>query len=212
MLYKQKGNFQKIVRWLAGSWMTANMATVFGFCFIIFISACFYSGLSLPGARFVLLFIPVFLIFRMGMNALDGMLAREYGTASVTGEIWNEALDIIGDTVAYGSLYFVENGPKTAIFLFLILSWCAEFFGVLGKSLPNGVRRHEALLGGKPDRAIWMGLLSILLFIFPSFLRFSQFYIYGISVFVLVTIFLRIRKIITESKNQEYESYTWIGR
>ncbi len=28
MLHLQKGNFQKPVRWIGGSWMTANQATV----------------------------------------------------------------------------------------------------------------------------------------------------------------------------------------
>jgi phosphatidylglycerophosphate synthase len=47
------------------------------------------------------------------MNALDGMLAREYQTGSVAGELCNEALDVIGDTICYGVLLFVPLGRKT---------------------------------------------------------------------------------------------------
>jgi hypothetical protein len=46
MLYKQKGNFQKIVRWMAGKWMSANCATLFGILFILLTVASFYLSLN----------------------------------------------------------------------------------------------------------------------------------------------------------------------
>lgn len=212
MLYKQKGVFQKLCRWFAGSWMTANTATLLAFLAILVITGSFYLGLTYSRLHFLLLLVPFMLIFRMAMNALDGMLSREYGTATVAGELWNEALDIIGDTISYGSLYFVTDGPGTAIVIFILLSWCAEFFGVLGKGMPNGTRRHEALLGGKPDRAIWMGLLALILYIYPDFLAFSHYYIYGSCIFIGITIYMRIAKILSVSKGADYNSYTWIGK
>jgi len=192
--------------------MTANMATALGCVFIALTATGFYVGLSMERWRFLLLLVPVFLVMRMAMNALDGMLAREYKTGTVVGEIWNEALDIIGDTVCYGSLYFVENGPRLSLVVFLLLSWAAEFFGVLGKSMPNGVRRHETILGGKPDRAVWMGLMSIILFIRPVLISYSPVYLCAVSFFVLCTSLVRVRKTIIVAKGSEYKSYTWIGR
>ncbi|MGD9128404.1 MAG: CDP-alcohol phosphatidyltransferase family protein [Planctomycetia bacterium] len=212
MLYLEKGNFQKIVRWLGGRWMTANQATAFGIMFVLLTSASFYVGLSFEGWRWILLFTPVFLTLRMAMNALDGMLAREYNTGSVAGELFNEGLDVVGDTICYGSLFFVPGGPNLSLTLLLILAWMAEFFGVLGKGLPGGVRRHETFLGGKPDRAVWMSVLAVILFFFPKFLPNVHYYLLTMSFFVFMTSVLRIRKMLLVSRDQQYESYTWIGK
>jgi CDP-diacylglycerol--glycerol-3-phosphate 3-phosphatidyltransferase len=197
---------------MAGSWMTANMATAFGCVFVGLTAAGFYLGLSEPSLHFLLLCVPAFLVLRMGMNALDGMLAREYGTGTVAGEIWNEALDVLGDTVCYGVLYFVDGGPRLSLVVFLVTIWAAEFFGVLGKGMPNGTRRHETVLGGKPDRAVWMSGLALLLFFQPAMLSYASVYVLVVSAFVVLTSLIRIRKTILVAKGHEYESYTWIGR
>lgn len=212
MLYLQKGNFQKVVRWLAGSWMSANQATLFGIGFVLLTSLSFFIGLNNNNHRWFLLLIPVFLTFRMAMNALDGMLAREYGTGTVSGELFNEALDILGDTICYGSLFFIPNPPHLSLTLFLLLSWMAEYVGVMGKGFPGGVRRHETYLGGKPDRAVWMGGMSILLFFLPQFGKYIHFYLLGLSFFVFMTSVVRVRKILTEAEGKEYDSYTWVGK
>lgn len=212
MLYMQKGVFQKVVRWMGGRWMTANQATCFGIAFVLLTASAFYVGLTYTQWHWLLLLVPPFLIMRMAMNALDGLLAREYGTATVAGELFNEALDIIGDTVCYGSLFFVPDGPLLSLTLMLILSWMAEFFGVMGKGFPGGVRRHETFLGGKPDRAVWMSILALLLFFQPEFVDDIAYYLLTMSFFIFGTSVLRIRKILLVAKGEKYESYTWIGK
>jgi CDP-diacylglycerol---glycerol-3-phosphate 3-phosphatidyltransferase len=212
MLYLQKGVFQKCIRWLAGRWMTANQATCFGIVFVLLTAASLYLGLTYTACRWMLLLVPPFLLLRMAMNALDGLLAREYGTGTVAGELFNEGLDVVGDTICYGSLFFVPDGPQLSLTLLLILSWMAEFFGVLGKGLPGGIRRHETFLGGKPDRAVWISVLAVLLFVRPEFIQSVPYYLLVMSVFVFGTSVFRIRKILSLAKGQHYESYTWIGR
>jgi CDP-diacylglycerol--glycerol-3-phosphate 3-phosphatidyltransferase len=212
MLYKQKGNFQKVVRWIGGSWMTANQATLLGMVFVVLVSLSFYFGLSEDGPRWLLLFTPAFLVLRMAMNALDGMLAREYDTGSVVGELFNEGLDVIGDTLCYGVLLFIPRMPTLPVVLFLVLIWMAEYFGVLGKSFPGGVRRHETVLGGKPDRAVWMGIFALCVFFVPTFFQYAGVYLTVVSCFVFLTSFVRIRKMLQVAQGQKYESYTWIGR
>lgn len=212
MLYLQKGNFQKLVRWVGGSWMTANQATALGIACILLVSASFYLGLTFASCRWLLALTPVFLVLRMIMNTLDGMLAREYQTGSVAGELFNEGLDIVGDTVCYGVLLFVPGIPQLPLILFLLLTWMAEYFGVLGKSFPGGLRRHETFFGGKPDRAIWMGLMALLLFFFPRLTPYTGAYLLLASCFVFLTSVVRIRKILQAAAGKEYQSYTWIGR
>jgi CDP-diacylglycerol---glycerol-3-phosphate 3-phosphatidyltransferase len=212
VLYLAKGKFQKIVRWIGGSWMTANMATALGCVCIALTATCFYVGLSAQSLRFLLLCVPVFLVLRMAMNALDGLLAREQKTGTVAGEIWNEALDVLGDTLCYGALYFVDEGPRLSLVVFLLAIWAAEFFGVLGKGMPNGSRRHETVLGGKPDRAVWMSVLALMLFFWPDVLPYSYIYLGIVSFFVVLTGLIRVRKIIAVARGQKYESFTWIGK
>jgi len=109
-------------------------------------------------------------------------------------------------------LYFVDGVPKLSLFVYLLAIWAAEFFGVLGKSMPNGVRRHETFLGGKPDRAIWMGGLALLLFFWPGFLQYGSIYLGIVTAFVVLTSMIRIRKTIAAARGHDYASYTWIGR
>lgn len=212
MLYLQKGRFQRVVRWLGGSWMTPNMATVGAVLCIAAVSACFYLGLTWPNTRYVLLLIPIFLFLRLAMNTLDGLLARELNQGSVAGEIWNEALDVLGDTICYGSLFFVPDGPQASLVILLLAIWAAEFFGVLGKGMPGGVRRHESFLGGKPDRAVWMGLLALILYFAPGFMPYVPYYLAGVSALVILTALLRIHQTVKAAAGKPYTSFTWIRR
>jgi len=192
--------------------MTANQATVAGCVFIILTAAGFYLGLTCRRLHWLLLLVPLFLLLRMVMNTLDGMLSRERGNATVAGEIWNETLDIVGDTICYGSLFFVPGGPTISLFVFLILTWAAEFYGVLGKGMPNGIRRHETIGGGKPDRAVWMAVFAVIVFFYPPFFGYVDYYLIWVSSLVLLTCILRVKKTIESAKGAEYKSYTWIGR
>ena len=203
MLYLQKGRFQKVVRFMGGSWMNATQATVYGVIFIFLTAASFYLGLTYENWRWTLLLVPMFLFLRLAMNTLDGMLSREYGSATASGELWNEALDVFGDTICYGSLLLVTAVPYKPLVLFIVLLWAAEFFGVLGKSMPGGIRRHETIGGGKPDRAVWMGLAAVLLFFFPEFINYFSYYLLFVSLLVGLTIIIRIRKTIQAARGKE---------
>jgi CDP-diacylglycerol--glycerol-3-phosphate 3-phosphatidyltransferase len=212
MIYRVKGQFQKSVRWMAGSWMSPNMATLAGALCIGASAATLYLGLSLPEGRWLLLLTPLCLVLRMAMNALDGLLSREQGLATVSGEIWNEALDVVGDNICYGVLLFVPGGPRITVVALLLAIWAAEFFGVLGKGMPGGVRRHEAALGGKPDRAMWLGLLALILYFRPGFIAYAPYYLAGITGLVMLTALLRILATVRSSREKPYESYTVRGR
>lgn len=173
-----------------------------GIACILLSAASLYLGLSVANLRWTLCLVPVFLVLRMAMNALDGMLSREHGTATVAGEILNETLDVVGDTACYGVLLFVPDAPVLAATLLLVLIWMAEFFGVLGKGFPGGIRRHEAFLGGKPDRAIWISILALVLYFLPGFTAHIDLYLSAMCLFVLLTGLLRVGKILATAKGR----------
>ena len=55
-----------------------------------------------------LLIIPTWLFIRMALNAIDGMLARDYSLKSIEGAILNELGDVLSDTALYLPLFIVN--------------------------------------------------------------------------------------------------------
>ncbi len=51
--------------------------------------------------RWIFLTIPVWLLARMALNAIDGMLAREFHQKSVLGGYLNEMGDVVSDAALY---------------------------------------------------------------------------------------------------------------
>jgi CDP-diacylglycerol--glycerol-3-phosphate 3-phosphatidyltransferase len=212
MIYRWKARFQTAVRGLAGNWMTPDMALFSGGLATLAGGACLYAGLVFPTVRWLLLLVPPLLLLRMALNALDGMLARERGQATALGEVLNEGVDVVGDTLAYGVLYFVPEGPRLTVAVFLLCTWAAEFFGVLGKGLPGGARRYEAAFGGKPDRAFWMAVLALALWADPRLLAYAPHYLAAVSVLIGLTALLRACAGVREARGRAYDARTPIGR
>jgi CDP-diacylglycerol--glycerol-3-phosphate 3-phosphatidyltransferase len=211
MLYQFKAKFQTCVRGLSQSGLTANGATAGGWICVALFSACLYGGLAFAPWRWLLLLVPGLAIARLVMNALDGMLARAQGTATAAGELWNEASDIWGDTICYGVLFFVPEGPRLSLTLFLVATWSAEFFGVLGKGLPGGARRHESWGGGKPERAVGISLFALIAYFHPRAVAWLPGWLGCLALLAAGTSLARIRKALALAKGKPYQSYTAYG-
>ena len=211
MLYALKGRFQNFAQKWAHRGMTANHATFLGAAFVALTALSLFEGFKQEPKSLWLLFTPFFILVRLIMNALDGLLSRAHKTASASGEIMNEVSDVVGDTVSYGVLYFVFPLAHLEITLFLLAIWFCEFVGVLGKSLPGGRRRQEALCGGKPERALWMCLFAVTGFFYgpPSWV--NGYFIF-LSVLVFITALFRIHKSIVDARGKPYVSQTEFGR
>ena len=75
------------------------------------------------------LYVALGLLFRMMLNALDGMMARIYNLQSTTGEILNEVGDIVSDVAIY-PLLLIEELDFGLAFGFIILSILMSLVGV----------------------------------------------------------------------------------
>ena len=64
---------------------------------------------------FVLLLLPVWMLVRMALNALDGMMAREMEMATAAGAVLNEVGDVLSDLVLYVPLAWYDSGARTAV-------------------------------------------------------------------------------------------------
>ena len=112
-----------------------------------------------------LILMPIVLLLRMALNALDGMMARQYNLQSKMGALLNEIGDVVSDIVLYFPLYVLFAMDQIWIMCFLLLSVLNEFAGLLGQAL-GGARRYDGPMG-KSDRALVVGVLS-LLFLFKA--------------------------------------------
>jgi len=111
-IYDLKPKFQALLRplcaALAKAGITANQVTLAA-CALSFAHGAL--NLATGGAVWVLLLLPAVLFIRMGMNAIDGMLAREFAQQSKLGAILNEgglAREAIGRIQVRDSFSLVE--------------------------------------------------------------------------------------------------------
>lgn len=113
-----------------------------------------------------LLWVALALLLRMALNALDGMMARSYQMQSRLGEVLNEVGDIISDIFLFFPLLKLSYIQPNILFGFILLSVINEFAGVLSKAM-GGERRYDGPMG-KSDRALFLGLLCLLLYFWPG--------------------------------------------
>ncbi|QAU33178.1 CDP-alcohol phosphatidyltransferase family protein [Janthinobacterium sp. 17J80-10] len=161
-IYALKPKFQQILRpltsWLYRLGISANGVTVFA-CTA---SAAYGAWMALlPGSRWPFLALPLFMLVRMALNAIDGMLAREFGQQSRLGAILNETGDVVADTCLFAPFALLAGVNSGIVALVVFLSILTEFIGVLGQ-VTGGGRRYDGPLG-KSDRAFLFGALGLLI-------------------------------------------------
>ena len=124
-LYEIKPKFQNLLRPLVvrlhAQGITANQVTLFAMLTSVVLGALL---MCFPDPRFFIT-LPVFLFFRMALNAIDGMLAREFNQQSTIGAILNEVGDIISDAALY--LAFAQRSPVAARAVQRLANHSAEF-------------------------------------------------------------------------------------
>ncbi|MCX5512463.1 hypothetical protein C3941_10380 [Kaistia algarum] len=164
-VYDLKPRFQALlrpfVRQLAANGVTANQVTLAAALLSLVAGA---AVAVVAGVRLSLLLYPAVLFIRMALNAVDGMLAREYGQKSRLGAIFNEVGDVVSDAALYLALVpalapFGAHGWP--IVVFVLMAILTEFVGILGVTVGGG-RRYDGPMG-KSDRAAAIGLLAFCL-------------------------------------------------
>ena len=160
-IYSLKPRFQALLRPLAAGLFrmgaTANQVTV---------SACLVSVVlggtlaAIPERTPLFLLVPLWFFVRMAFNAIDGMLAREFGQASRLGAYLNELTDVVSDAALYLPFAFLPGSSPLLVGIIIALSIVSEYAGVLGATV-GASRRYDGPLG-KSDRAFVFGLVGLL--------------------------------------------------
>ncbi len=147
-----------LVRRLAAAGVTANPVTLAGVVFSLI-----GGGLIAwqPFATWTLLLLPGFLLLRMALNTIDGMLAREHGQQSRLGVMLDELGDVVSDAALYLPLAWVPRVWVPLIEGVVVLAVVSELAGVVAVQV--GARRQYQGPMGKSDRALWFGALGLAL-------------------------------------------------
>ena len=172
--YQLKRGFQRLLEpcrdFLIERKISANLIT----CFAV-LTCLLYAALMTKGHLFTLVILPFLLLFRMILNALDGMVAVKTKTQSRLGMMLNEGGDIVSDFALFlGFMIFLPSLKfwlVSLIFFSLFIEGLSLY--ILAK---RGVRPFSGPFG-KSDRAVFMGVLGLSLY-------------FGASNVVLLTLFI----------------------
>ena len=138
------------------------------------------------------LFVSLGLIFRMALNAIDGMMAKQFNLQSKKGEILNELGDVISDVAIFFPFIYFESLKTEYVIIFIVLSIINEFCGILSKSI-YGERSYDGPMG-KSDRALLVGLICIVLYFTDSILLYLDYIFLLGSFLMIISSYLRLTK------------------
>lgn len=168
-IYALKPKFQALLRPFArrlhALGVTANQVTLAACAISIALGVWLYAtahGTQAASHRWFLL-VPLWMFLRMAFNAIDGMLAREFGQQSKLGAYLNELTDVIADAAL--ALPFAAIAPFSSghapvwVAMFVVLAGLSEFAGALGPTI-GATRRYDGPMG-KSDRAFVLGAIAL---------------------------------------------------
>lgn len=159
-VYALKPAFQGLlrpsVRRLARAGVTANQVTV--------LAGVLSAGVGLFAtwriqSRSVLLILPPFFVVRMALNAVDGMLAREFHQKSALGAYLNELCDVVSDAFLYLPFALLPGFDPLWMGAVIVLAVISEMAGVIAVMV-GATRRYDGPMG-KSDRALVFGALAL---------------------------------------------------
>ena len=200
-IYDLNPKFQNLLRPLVikleQRGVTANQVTLTA-CAISVILGLILTALS--GYHWLFILIPIWLFVRMALNAIDGMLAREFNQKSRLGGYLNEITDVVSDAALYLPFAFVHPFDSLQIGLIIWLSALTEFCGVLGQ-VQGKTRRYDGPLG-KSDRAFLFGVLGLVYVFVPTLPDFLYGLLWVDIILLIVTCVNRVKSGLAEVGNE----------
>lgn len=191
-IYELKPKFQNLLRPLVkclyNAGITANQVTLTA-CILSILLGVLLTKFADISALFFLL--PIWMFLRMALNAIDGMLAREFNQKTPLGGYLNEATDVISDTALYLSFAFVAPFGWGIIAFVIFLAFMSEFLGVLGQVHGSG-RRYDGPMG-KSDRAFVFGLIGTIYAVFGQLPSWFSWTLYAVALLLVLTCINRVR-------------------
>jgi len=192
-IYDIKPRFQALLRPFVGALakmgISANQVTIAAAVLSV------VAGLLLflwPDQRWPLLLVPGVLFVRMALNAIDGMLAREFDMKTRLGAVLNELGDVMSDALLYLPFALVPGVPALGVVCIVMLGIVSEMAGVVAIQIGSD-RRYDGPMG-KSDRAFAFGLIGLLLGLGVAAGWWLDLMLWVMVVLLLVTILNRTRR------------------
>lgn len=158
-IYLLKSRFQGLLRPLVGRLaslgVTANQVTLFAALVSVVLGVLLFR---FPHPVLFLL-LPLWMFLRMAFNAIDGMLAREFGHQSALGAYLNELTDVVADAALFLPFALIAPFGWLGVGLVILLSALSEMAGALGPMV-GAPRCYDGPMG-KSDRAFLFGALGL---------------------------------------------------
>lgn len=190
-IYQLKPKFQQLLRplvnGLANKGVTANEVTVFA----MLLSVVTGTAIVISNCLLALLALPIVLLVRMALNAIDGMLAREHNQQSKLGSYLNEIGDVISDLFLIIPLIIIPDLNLWLLAGFAVVAVLTEFAGVLASQV--GAERQYQGPMGKSDRALVLGLIGLLVPFVSALLVYLNAVLVIAIILSLLTVINRIR-------------------
>lgn len=161
----------------------------------IFVS--FIVGL-LSSYQWIFCVIPIWMLIRMALNAIDGMLAREFNQKTHLGAYLNEIGDVISDSALLLVFTQLDNVSNYLVILVILLSFLTEYTGVLGLMV-GASRRYDGPMG-KSDRAFVFGAISLSIGVYQLPLDWIDPLLWIVNFLLIYTVLNRIRKGLQETQ------------
>jgi len=158
-IYQLKPRFQALlrptVRRLHERGVTANQVTLAAALVSVLLGLLLAN---LAHVTWLFILLPLWMLLRMALNAIDGMLAREFGQQSTLGAYLNELCDVIADAALYLPFALLPGVSPALVVLVVLTATFSEYAGVMGP-LAGASRRYDGPMG-KSDRAFAFGVLG----------------------------------------------------
>lgn len=158
-IYQLKPRFQDLLRPLVqrlhALGITANQVTIAALVLSLLVAGVVALWVE---QTWLFALIPIWMLLRMALNAIDGMLAREFRQQSRLGAYLNELCDVVADSALYLPFALIAGVWPQAVIAVVLLAMISEYAGVLGLMVGSS-RRYDGPMG-KSDRAFAFGVLA----------------------------------------------------
>ncbi len=195
-IYQLKPRFQAMLRpfvvRLNEKGVSANVVTL-----LAMVVSCAIGALLLcVRAPELFLLLPLWMFLRMALNAVDGMLAREFGHKSPLGAYLNELTDVVSDAALYLPFITVVPFGWASVAAVIFLSGLSEMTGAIAPMI--GVERRYDGPMGKSDRAFVFGALGLWLGMAGSLPSWAFWIMPAVALLIMLNIVNRVRNALNQ--------------
>jgi phosphatidylglycerophosphate synthase len=134
----------------------------------------------------------------MALNAIDGMLAREFSQKSNLGAFLNELTDVVSDAALYLPFAFLPHFDWLWVAAAIFLSALSEMAGTVAVMI-GAQRRYDGPMG-KSDRAFVFGALGLAIGLGLPPAQWQKIIFPAIALLLCVTIVNRVRRALSEAR------------